>query len=416
MRRGEVYANWRKIHPWPVDELSRVLDSARTMAGDVAGIPSRLWWPALLLPILDTSEGHATLLRCQRDVYDRTVGTLRAGGLVYRLHPLAIETLDAIRRHPHPALLPCPMDNSTLLRYYRELLYRAGLPHVSSNLTRRLQVTAERVPDVLDHVDLQVPFTRRERNPTYVRPREHRRWARQKPGTRPKCSPPEVLPEDSLLALFENRSRPLRLAGVAPSTVGGYRTTINRLREHLGAEPLLRHLTDDRAQGFMEWKIEEGRSPATVNGYRRDLLALWRYAHCKSKVAELYRDVPRVREPKRIPEAWSMEEFGRILSACSRVTGEMCGVPASLWWCGIVWVFYESGLRLCAALCERRSESATFTPRGDVRTRRLPLHLFEVLFADRTVDRSKRNILVFAHRFILVQQLSAITWNVSPWV
>ena len=34
--------------PWPIDDLNHLFASARRMPGEVAGIPARRWWPALL--------------------------------------------------------------------------------------------------------------------------------------------------------------------------------------------------------------------------------------------------------------------------------------------------------------------------------------------------------------------------------
>jgi hypothetical protein len=87
---------------WTIDELNRLLASARNMPGDVAGVPARKWWPAFLLTLLDTAARNRDLLSAAKTAYDQ--GRLSLGLLIYDLHPLTMEAIDAIRWHEHERL------------------------------------------------------------------------------------------------------------------------------------------------------------------------------------------------------------------------------------------------------------------------------------------------------------------------
>ena len=357
--------NGRKILPWPIAQLNSVLASARTMPRMVAEVPARLWWPALVLTILDTGEGQVPLLDVPREGYDHLTGTLSVGGLVYRLHPLAVEALDAIRRHDGGRLFAWPLENGSTIKHmlgrsYRTLLYRADLPHVATNLFRRLQVTADFVPNLLNRVNGLLPFTPRQGKPSLARARDRRRWGktRRKPGGRRRqhIFTLKTNSERSLLKFFEDVYRPRRLVGCSPVSIAGHRDIIRRLGNFTGHEMTLDELSDDLINDWMTWQVERGLSPETANGCMGHILALWRYAWKKRLVEELPRDVEKIRTPRRIPEAWSQRELAQILESCAEAGGAIAGIPAAIWWISFVLASYDSGLRLATMLSLRTED------------------------------------------------------------
>lgn len=90
------------------------------------------------------------------------------------------------------------------------------------------------------------------------------------------------------------RSRRLRFA--SPSTVNQFEVSIGNFAEFLGARPRLSHLTNDLVSDVMAWMIANGRSPATANKFRSNVLALWRFAADQGKV-KTRPDVERAPEP-----------------------------------------------------------------------------------------------------------------------
>lgn len=160
-------------------------------------------------------------------------------------------------------------------------------------------------------------------------------------------------PERTLLHFYESSYRPLRLADASEQTDAVYRSVINRFGWYLSTEPTFDHLTDEALEEFLAWARRAGRSAATANRLRSHLLAIWRHAWRKRKVDDQPRDVQKHREPKRLPEAWSLPEFERIIAAAGQVRGTIAGVPAGLWWRSLLLTLFDTGLRHQAAMKAR---------------------------------------------------------------
>jgi integrase len=94
---------------------------------------------------------------------------------------------------------------------------------------------------------------------------------------------------------------------------------------------------------------EAGNSAPTANKGRAHLRAIWRLAYRKKKVGTLP-DVDKLKEMKRRPTAWTTDEFSLILDAAGKAPGEIEGIPARLWWKGLLLMLYYSGLRVGAAV------------------------------------------------------------------
>lgn len=360
--------------PWSAGELEALFGSARTMPGIVDGVPARRWWPALLLTLLDTGLLPSALLAVPKIDYDRRTGTLCTGLLAYQLHPLAVEAVDAIRFHDHARLFPWPWDNGRppfhmLHRRYKELLFRANLPHVATNMFQRLQVTARKSPEILGQVNLYLPFTPRAGKPYLPRARDRRRWeapAAVEEGPRRSTPLPKgsALPVvrlhcdgmRSLKRFFEDSYRPLRLADANPASAENHLTVIERFSWFLACDATVANLTDDTVERFLAWLKRSGMANPTINRYRACLLAQWKHAWRKRLVDDQPRDVAKFRVAKRVPEAWSAEEVAKILQQAEQVEGMIGGVPAGAWWRGLLLTLYDTGLRIAAAMQLRSTD------------------------------------------------------------
>ena len=350
--------------PWSAAEFNTLLAAARTMPGMVGEIPARHWWPALILTAVecgafrDKLNGNAIgmqkLLDLKPDAFDRGRGALRVGGVEFDVQPV---TLDALLRllgnTPQKRLFPWPFDNGRkpfhmLLRNYRALLWRAGLPHASQNLFSRLQLTGWRNVAVLGHVNLATPFS-----PRSGRPPDHRRRDR-KPTRQAKPKVQWLVTENdsprTLRRVFEERYLPIRLQGASKVHVENCRSVVNCLKRYIGRDATLDDLTDEFVCQFMASLLQRGRSPYTANRHRGVLLALWRFAWRKHLVNSEPRDVEKARVPKRLPQAWTLDELARLLTACANEPGTMCGIPAGQWWVGFVLTLYLTALRVGAGL------------------------------------------------------------------
>ena len=96
----------------------------------------------------------------------------------------------------------------------------------------------------------------------------------------------------------------------------------------------------------------------TLNGHRTRLLCLWRYA-ARRRLADPPGEVRRCPPPTPMPEAWSLEEVSRLVTA----TGELDAV-AGRWFRALILVAYESGLRRGDLWSLQRSQIQVTEPVG----------------------------------------------------
>lgn len=134
------------------------------------------------------------------------------------------------------------------------------------------------------------------------------------------------------------------------STLKHYHVTLEQYQRVAGKN--LRHLSDENLARFMRWLGDNGRAPATVNQKRNYVCAFWRWC-AKKNLVRRWPTVAPVKEPERIPEAWTMNQLSQLFSACKCQTGYLSGVPASRWWHSLHLWWYYTGERVCASLAAR---------------------------------------------------------------
>lgn len=153
----------------------------------------------------------------------------------------------------------------------------------------------------------------------------------------------------ALLDFFERTYAPLKLGAGAESTRKKFRQSIALLERILGRPPVLSDLTDDLVAAACNLKIQNGRSPATANGVRGKLNALWTLA-AKRRLIDSYPTMPRMKEYHRVPTAWTQNQLSRLWAACREQPGEIAGIPASDWWSNLHGVIWDSGVRIGAVV------------------------------------------------------------------
>jgi integrase len=157
---------------------------------------------------------------------------------------------------------------------------------------------------------------------------------------------------------FERVYRPMRLIGRSPKTVVSYQGSIHVLCRYAGRVVTLGDLSDELLAGCMGWMLNRGAAIASVNHQRRHVLALWRFAYRRkapdgTRLAKELPEVERLREMKRVPVAWSVEEFSRLLTTAANEPGTVGDIPASQWWCALLVTLFYTGIRLSAAMMLR---------------------------------------------------------------
>lgn len=383
----KLRTHWSRpgAEPFTSRELERLFGSARTMPGEVAGVPAGRWWLALLVTSFDCELAGPTLLQLPATAFDRPRKTLAAAGLRYRLHPKTVALLTRLIDAAAAAdtageqkLFPWDRDNGrppfyALYSRGRELLARARLPR-QTRLFERLRASAAASTDSLDPIDLAAPFRPRE----IPLPQPRRRG--DSPGPRPRANPklaapigfgplrpdrprraaapPLVLIQPlpgtrTLRAFFEQFYVPRYMGGFPPQTIASYRSTVDLISHYAGAEIPIETLDDDLVERFLGWLAAGGARPATRKRRRAEILAIWRKAYRKKWTETEPRDIDPIRVPRTIPQAWSIDEIDRLLRTAAAIDGFVGTIPARFFWPALISLLFDTGLRIGAAMSLR---------------------------------------------------------------
>ena len=138
--------------------------------------------------------------------------------------------------------------------------------------------------------------------------------------------------------------------GISEKAAKQMAVAVRAFERYLDRPPLLEDLTEIQVRDFLA-AYGDGRAAATVNSKRRDLLSLWQAAAADDLITEPNRRrVPRRKQPKRIPEAWTLEELARLLRRLAELDYEIAGtgIPAAAYWTSIVLAVFASGCRISA--------------------------------------------------------------------
>jgi integrase len=170
---------------WLIDELQRVIDSARQEPLTYCGFPGSLVFPAILLTAYSTGEriGGIMGLLC-RDVRGCSVifrAESRKGGRrdVFRdISVACADSLLAVKRGPDDTAIPWDRHETYIYNRLDIILRRAGLPHGRRDKFHKVRKTTASfyeaaggsAQQLLDHSSPSV--TRRYLDPRIVRPHD----------------------------------------------------------------------------------------------------------------------------------------------------------------------------------------------------------------------------------------------------
>lgn len=139
-----------------------------------------------------------------------------------------------------------------------------------------------------------------------------------------------------------------------------YQLTIRQFNAYANS-PRISEITDGMVCGWMRDCLAHGMAPATVNVRRTRLLTLLNCAYRKRLIFDPPRDVPRCRESRKVPTAWTAEELQRLVTHAGTLAGAVGELPANWYWQSMIMVVYETGLRVGAV---RTLEVEDFHPHG----------------------------------------------------
>lgn len=138
-------------------------------------------------------------------------------------------------------------------------------------------------------------------------------------------------------------------------TVYQYGVQIRHFNRFLGREATIDDLNDDAVIPFLMDRARK-TTPATSNKARSHVVALWNFAARKRWAAE-FPTVNKLKEPKRLPVAWTPEEIKRLVETAydgSFISGLMvghthiAGISPRYWWTAFLLTLFDTGVRVGA--------------------------------------------------------------------
>jgi integrase len=152
-----------------------------------------------------------------------------------------------------------------------------------------------------------------------------------------------------LQTIYESVYLPRQLVDATPSCRTQYERNLRYFDQFLGRPATTADLTDDNLSAFIRSIHAKGRSPVTANKIRGQIVAFWRFLARKGYVS-VWPDVPKLKEHKRRPIAWTEEQLAKLFDACRRQRGSIGCLPANLWWTSLHNVLWDCGTRIGATL------------------------------------------------------------------
>jgi len=157
-----------------------------------------------------------------------------------------------------------------------------------------------------------------------------------------------IQPTASLPSLYENYVK-LRLADASLSCREQYVRNVRRFGESLGRIATVADLTSDNVALYLAGRRGQGASPETCNKERSQLLALGRFAAMRGVIPAPH--VAKLKTPRRVPQAFTRQDFGKLLAQAERLRGWMHdGITAADWWVSFLTTIWFTGLRRGAML------------------------------------------------------------------
>ena len=153
-----------------------------------------------------------------------------------------------------------------------------------------------------------------------------------------------------LEGFYETFYRPLKQMGFSHLTAQAYQEAIHLYSEFLGRRALLSDLEDRSMSDWSRRRLQQGKSPATVNKHQRHLLALWRFAATYPSLGITSPHVGMAKEYTRHPRAWTIEEIRKLLSSASEEKGIVGDMDAGVFWKSLVLTLYDTGARKSVVL------------------------------------------------------------------
>lgn len=158
-----------------------------------------------------------------------------------------------------------------------------------------------------------------------------------------------IAPEDHSLADLLRLEYLPRKIGISDGGRYNLHHTVEQFSEWRGRPARLSDLNDSDISRFLA-AMAATHAPATVNGARARLLAVWRFAWGVELIGTLPRSVAKAKERQPVPEAWTVAEVSRLIAHCAGMNGCVGCYPERRWWPAFLLTLYWTASRPTAIL------------------------------------------------------------------
>lgn len=150
-----------------------------------------------------------------------------------------------------------------------------------------------------------------------------------------------------LLTYFETNYVPHQV-NLSPHATEQYRISIRLLNKFHSSPVKIADLEPSLIARFMKWLKGLGRTERTVNNKRQAFITLWKHAATINQLIDAPPRIPKLEEPKRLPQAWDVDQVKRIVESARHSPVIRDWTPAH--WEALVLVIYDTSHRIGAIL------------------------------------------------------------------
>jgi hypothetical protein len=140
-----------------------------------------------------------------------------------------------------------------------------------------------------------------------------------------------------LLTYFETKYVPHQV-NLSPHATEQYRISIRLLNKFHSSPVKIADLEPSLIARFMKWLKGLGRTERTVNNKRQAFITLWKHAATINQLIDAPPRIPKLEEPKRLPQAWDVDQVKRIVESARHSPVIRDWTPAH--WEALVLVIY----------------------------------------------------------------------------
>lgn len=139
------------------------------------------------------------------------------------------------------------------------------------------------------------------------------------------------------------------LTMISAETLENYSGTV-RLFDRFACRPTWSLITPEMLGAFFQHYIAEGGTPVTALSHYRALHAILRQARRRGLLRIRVSQIPQPKPVDKLPVAWSVDEFTRIVSMSRTLPGRVGRYPLADWMPGLLLTCWSSDWRISAVM------------------------------------------------------------------